>query len=278
MTEKLIKISTFNVNSINARLPRFVEWINHSKPDIILLQELKTVTENFNQQIIADMGYNVAIVGQKSYNGVAIFSKFRLEDVVEQLPMIEEKEEKDTQARYVEALTIINGKAVRVASVYVPNGGGEIEPPLTLEESPKFIYKINFFDRLKKHFKNLTNNDEIQIIGGDFNVANHPIDVFDSEKLKETVCFHSLEQLKFRSLLNTGFSDSYRIINPQKQEFSWWDYRNNSWNRNHGLRIDYLLTNPQANDCLINAELESINVRDQAKASDHCPASITLKI
>ena len=90
MTEKLIKISTFNVNSINARLPRFVEWINHSKPDIILLQELKTVTENFNQQIIADMGYNVAIVGQKSYNGVAIFSKFRLEDVVEQLPMIEE--------------------------------------------------------------------------------------------------------------------------------------------------------------------------------------------
>ena len=111
-----------------------------------------------------------------------------------------------------------------------------------------------------------------------FGIPNQPIDVFDSEKLKETVCFHSLEQLKFRSLLNAGFSDSYRIINPQKQEFSWWDYRNNSWNKNHGLRIDYLLTNPQANDCLINAELESSNVRDQVKASDHCPASITLKI
>jgi exodeoxyribonuclease-3 len=278
MTEKLIKISTFNVNSINARLPRLIEWIQHSRPDIILLQELKTIAGNFNQQIIADMGYNVAIVGQKSYNGVAIFSKFRLEDVIEQLPMIDEKLEQDIQARYVEALTIINGKAVRISSVYVPNGGGEIEPHLTIKESPKFLYKINFFDRLREHFKKLINNDEIQIIGGDFNVANHPIDVFDSEKLKETVCFHSLEQEKFRTLLNIGFSDSYRIMNPQKQEFSWWDYRNNSWNRNHGLRIDYLLTNPQANDCLINAELESHNVRDQSKASDHCPASITLKI
>jgi exodeoxyribonuclease-3 len=271
----MIKIASFNVNSIKARLPNFLAWLKVSNPDIVLLQELKCVEENFPLEEISDAGYNCAIAGQKTYNGVAILSKFKIEDVVKTLPTL--NGEVDEQARYIEAVISIHGSAIRVASIYVPNGGGEIAENETLENSAKFRYKLDFFERLKAHFSKLLEFDEMQIFGGDFNVAVEEIDVFDVKNLEGTVCFHPLERQKFRSILNLGLADSYRACNQQNQAFSWWDYRAGGWQHNKGLRIDYLLTSPRASDKIISATIEDKGVRDQEKASDHCPVCVELK-
>lgn len=269
-----VKIATFNVNSIKARLPRVLEWLQNSNPDVVLLQELKCVEENFPFEEILDAGYNSAVYGQKTYNGVAILSKYKIEDVVKGLSNFPE----DEQARYIEAVIPIDDKAIRVSSIYVPNGGGEIAEGETLETTKKFLYKMKFFDCLKEHFSNLLKYDEMQIFGGDYNVGVEEIDVYDPKSLNGTVCFHSMEREKFRSLLNLGFADSYRAFNQNQQAFSWWDYRGGGWQHNKGLRIDYLLTSPQASDKVISASIEDKGVRDQEKASDHCPAIVELEI
>ena len=191
----------------------------------------------------------------------------------------------DEQARYIEAViskpSIDNRQPstiFRVASIYVPNGGGDLAPNETLENSKKFLYKLNFFDRLLAHFSNLAEFDEMQIFGGDFNVAAEEIDIFDPQNFSGQILFHPLERQKFRSLLNLGLIDSYRATNPQHQVFSWWDYRGQGWQQNKGARIDYLLTSPQAADKIFAASVEDRGVRDQEKASDHCPVCVTLKI
>ncbi len=287
-----IKIASFNVNSVKARLPSVLAWLKNSNPDIILLQELKCLEKDFPFEAFFDAGYNAAVVGQKTYNGVAILSKFKIEDVVKSLPQLEnggvkssghvsditDSEEIQEQARYVEAVVSAHGKALRVASIYVPNGGGEILPHQSLETSDKFLYKLNFFDRLNAHFKRLLAYDEITIFGGDYNVAAEKIDVYDPKNLEGTVCFHPLERQKFRGLLNLGLTDSYRALNQQTQAFSWWDYRGNSWQYNKGMRIDYLLTSPLATDKILAVAIEDKGVRDLEKASDHCPVCVEIEL
>jgi exodeoxyribonuclease-3 len=270
-----IKIASFNVNSVKARLPRLLEWLKNSNPDVVLLQELKCVETEFPFEALFDAGYNSAVYGQKTYNGVAILSKNKIEDVVKGLPTL--NGEIDEQARYIEAVIPFAGKAIRVASIYVPNGGGELLDE-ALEDSQKFIYKMNFFERLKSRFVEVLKFDEMQIFGGDYNVAVEEIDVFDPKSLEKTVCFHPHERQKFRAILNLGMADSYRAFNQQQQAFSWWDYRGGSWQHNKGMRIDYLLTSPQASDKIIDATIEDRGVRDQEKASDHCPVCVTLEI
>jgi exodeoxyribonuclease-3 len=269
-----VKISSFNVNSINARLPRLLEWLKNSQPDVVLLQELKCVEEKFPFEALFDLGYNTAVHGQKTYNGVAILSKFKIEDVVKGLPALDESI--DEQARYIEAVISVGGSAIRVASIYVPNGGGDLAPNETLENSKKFLYKLNFFDRLKSHLSSLTEFDEMQIFGGDYNVAAEEIDIFDPKNFAGQILFHPLERQKFRSLLNLGLIDSYRVSNQKSQAFSWWDYRGGGWQQNKGARIDYLLTSPQAADKIFSASIEDRGVRDQEKASDHCPVCVVL--
>ena len=276
MNMSKIKIASFNVNSVKARLPRILEWLKNSNPDVVLLQELKCIESEFPVEALYDEGYNVAVSGQKSYNGVAILSKYKIEDVVKALPTLDG--EVDEQARYIEGVISVGGSAIRVASIYVPNGGGDLMPNETLEDSQKFTYKLKFFERLKSHFSKLAEFNEMQIFGGDYNVAVEEIDVFDPKSLRGTICFHDLERQKFRSLLNLGLIDSYRATNPQSQAFSWWDYRGGSWQNNKGMRIDYLLTSPQASDKIIDATIEDRGVRDQEKASDHCPVCVTLEI
>lgn len=284
-----IKIASFNVNSVKARLPRLIEWLKNSQPDVVLLQELKCLEADFPFDALFDEGYNAVVSGQKSYNGVAILSKFKIEDVVKALPggpsIGDDVEESDLlgkenipQARYIEGVISVSGKAIRVASIYVPNGGGDLMLNETLETSRKFIYKLKFFEALKGHFSRLAEFNEIQIFGGDYNVAVEEIDVFDPKSLRGTVCFHDLERQKFRSLLNLGLIDSYRALNPQNQAFSWWDYRGGGWQHNKGLRIDYLLASPQAADKITDATIEDRGVRDQEKASDHCPVCVTLTV
>ena len=271
-----IKIATFNVNSIKARLPRLLEWLKNSNPDIVLLQELKCLEEGFPFEALFDAGYNAVVAGQKSYNGVAILSKFKIEDVVKGLPEL--GGDVDEQARYIEGLVTVNGQVIRISSIYVPNGGGDLMPGETLETSKKFLYKLHFFERLKAHFSRLLAQNEIQIFGGDFNVAVDDIDVFDPKYLNGTVCFHPLERQKMRAILNAGLIDSYRGKNPHSQCFSWYDYRAGSWQNGKGMRIDYLLTSPLAADKIIDVGIDDKGVRDQEKASDHCPCVVTLEV
>jgi exodeoxyribonuclease-3 len=270
----MIKISTFNVNSVKARLPRLIDWLKNSKPHIVLLQEIKCIEQDFPFEAFEELGYNAVVYGQKTYNGVAILSKFRIEDVVKGLPNYSDNSFIDDQARYIEALIPIDDKAIRVASIYVPNGGGELSEGDELEKSQKFIYKLNFFDRLQTHLEKLNSFDEMQVFGGDFNVANQPIDTFNTKEKADNLLCNSITRNKFRKILNLGLFDSFRIFNPNSQSFSWWDYRGNSWQYNKGFRIDYLLTSPKITDQINNVFIEDKGVRDQEKASDHCPVSL----
>ncbi len=254
-----ISIATWNVNSIRSRLTHLLEWLDaDNAPDILCLQELKTVDEGVPVMEIEARGYNIATHGQKTYNGVAILSKFPMEDVIRGLPGNEE----DDQARYIEAVISAHGEAVRVASVYVPNGQAV--------GSDKFAYKMRFFDFLRQRLQWWQEQNELQAMTGDYNVAPTPLDVYAPDKLEGTVCFHPDERAKLRTLEHLGFYDAYRCKHPQKQEFSWWDYRGAGWKQNHGLRIDHLLLSPQLQDRLSEAEILT-DMRGAEKASDHAP-------
>lgn len=268
----MIKIASWNVNSINARLENLLFWLKTQSPDVALLQEIKCEENNFPLQPIIDLGYQVQISGQKSYNGVAILSKFPLQDVMKNL------DQNDPQSRYIEAVVNIpNSPSIRVASIYIPNGGAELLPNQKVNESDKFIYKIKFFDGLKNHLRNLAKYNEIAVFGGDYNIALDDIDVYDPKGLKNTVCFHDDERRKMREILNIGYQDSFRMMNPNSQNFSWWDYRGNSFAYNKGMRIDYLLTSPQASDLLKKAYMDE-NMMKRERPSDHCPVVLELDL
>lgn len=200
------------------------------------------------------MGYNVAVKGQKTYNGVAILSKFPLEDIVKELS----GDDTDDHARYIEAVT----GGVRVACVYVPNG----QSP----DSDKFDYKMNFYNRLREHIAELLTYEEKLIVGADYNVAPADIDVYDPKGMAGSICFHPLEHKKFQSLINLGLTDAFRACHPQEQKFSWWDYRAGAWQNGKGMRIDHLLLSPQAADSLKNSDIQ-IEPRGWEKPSDHAP-------
>jgi exodeoxyribonuclease-3 len=255
----MTKIVTWNVNSINARLPNVIDWLEHNQPDIVLLQETKTLEENFPFEPIEDLGYNIAVLGQKSYNGVAILSKSPFDEVIKGLP----GDENDAQARYIEA--VIGN--VRVASIYVPNGRAL--------DSEHFEYKMKFFDRLKNHAEELLKYEEAFVLGGDYNVAPEDADVYDPKAWKDKLHCSVPERNKVRALCNIGLTDANRTLHPastsQGQEmYSWWDYRRGAWQENRGLRIDLLLLSPQAADRLDAAGIDT-EPRGLPKASDHTP-------
>lgn len=249
-----MKIATWNVNSVKARLQHLLDWLGESAPDIALLQENKCLAENFPREQVEDLGYNVAVVGQKSYNGVAILSRHPIEDITSRLP----GDDEDEQARYVEAFT----GGVRVASVYVPNGS-EVG-------SEKFAYKMDFLERLESHLADILSYEEPCVIGGDYNVAPDPEDVYDHERLAGTVCHHPEEWNRYRALLNLGMTDAFRAYNPGPGRYTWWDYRAGGWQKDHGYRIDHLLLSPQASDLLAGSDVDR-NMRGREKPSDHAP-------
>ena len=253
-----VRVATWNVNSIKSRLPHLLEWLKNDKPDIVLLQEIKCVSEAFPAMEIEELGYNLAVSGQKTYNGVAILSKFPLDDIRKSLP----GDDSDIQARYVEAVADIGGKAMRVASVYVPNG--------QTAESEKFPYKLGFLDRLEKHFATLLAYNEVLAVGGDYNIAPADIDVHDVHEWEGTVLTHTQVRSRFRKILNLGVYDAFRISNPNEPGYSWWDYRAGAFARNNGLRIDHVLVSPLGADKLVGCVVEK-EMRAVEKASDHTP-------
>ena len=255
-----MKIATWNVNSIKARLPRVLEWLAEAAPDVALLQEIKTVAEGFPELEIGDLGYNTAVVGQKSYNGVAILAKRPIEDVVTALP----GDDDDAEARYIEA--VVGG--ARVASIYLPNGN-----PV---DSHKFPYKLAWMERLYDHARGLLALEETLVLGGDYNVAPADGDVYDPAAWADDALCRPDSRARFRAILHLGFTEAYRALHPAPGAYSFWDYQKGRWQRDEGLRIDHLLLSPQAADRLEACDIDRAP-RGREKASDHTPVWCELR-
>ena len=257
----MIKIINWNVNSIKSRLAHLLELIKNEQPDIIMLQELKVTNDNFPYLELEDYGYNILVNGQKTYNGVAILSKFPINE--SKIKLADYNIDKtDIQARFVEITCNINKELWRFIVLYVPNGQDLA--------SDKFQYKLKFYQRLHQYLNEIANYQENIIIAGDFNVANYDIDVYDPKILKEKLCFSLQEKKALRNIINLGFFDIYRILKPNHKQFSWWDYRGGSYNKNLGLRIDYIFANSHALDKLKDSSILE-EYRKLTKPSDHAP-------
>lgn len=254
-----MKIATWNVNSIRARMPRFLEWLDAAKPDVVLLQETKVEDDKFPLLEIEERGYNVAIRGQKSYNGVAILSNRPIDDVVMSLPGPGlEGEEPDSQARYIEAQI----GDVRVASIYLPQG--------TDLDGPRFPYKLRFLERVKARFEELLPLEEAFVFGGDYNVAPWPKDVFDPAHLEGTLDYHPEERKRLREILYLGITDAFDALHPGTGHYTFWEKRTRAIDYDFGLRIDHLLLSPTAADRLTACEIDKAEA-NKKKSSDHVP-------
>jgi len=253
-------ISTWNVNSIRARLENILTWLQETRPDICLLQETKTQDAMFPVEPIEDLGYNVAMYGQKSYNGVAIISKMPFDEVRRGLPGVGCTSIPE-DARYIEA--DIQGKTF--SSVYIPNGRSL--------ESSLFIDKLKYMQLLKEHLKNLRDQEVSYIVGGDYNIAFDAFDVYDPEKYRNRLLFSEKERDSLRALINDGNYDIQGTFLPafgEKRDFTWWDYRRGSWESNKGLRIDYLIASPDIMDSVTRVWVDS-KPRGEIRPSDHVP-------
>ncbi|MBI4184995.1 MAG: exodeoxyribonuclease III [Proteobacteria bacterium] len=253
-----LRIAAWNVNSVKARLPNLLDWLDSFTPEVALLQEIKCPAEDFPRLEIEDRGYNLAVAGQKSYNGVAILSKTPLEVARDRLP----GDEGDDQARYLEAVTGSGRTVVRVASLYLPNGN-----PVG---SDKFAYKLAWMDRLLAHARTLLALDEAVVLGGDYNIAPADGDVYDPEGWRDDALCRPESRGRFRALLHLGYVDAWRARHAEVGAFTYWDYQQGRWNRDEGLRIDHLLLNAYAADRLGGCEIDR-GPRGKPKASDHTP-------
>ncbi len=256
-----MKIATWNVNSVKARLPNILSWLKEAKPDIVCLQEIKCITEAFPSEAFGELGYNIAAFGQKTYNGVAILSRLPLEDIKTGLYS------EDEQARYIEALISVKGGVIRIASIYLPNGN-----PVPGE---KYEYKLRFMAKLEEHIKELLSYEEPLILAGDYNVIPEDEDCYDSALWTEDALFLPETRAAFRRIIHLGLHDAFRACNSSAEQYSWWDYRGGNWEKNHGARIDHLLLSSQALDKLENCWIDT-EPRGKEKPSDHTPVLIQI--
>lgn len=260
----MLKIAAWNVNSVKARLPNVLAWLEEAAPDVALLQEIKTVEDGFPLMEIQAAGYrHTAIRGQKSYNGVAILSRLPLTEVLCDLP----GEPEDQQARYVEA--VVDGR-VRVASVYVPNGN-----PVDTE---KFPYKLRWMENLRAHAARLLVDDALPlVIGGDYNVCPTDDDVYDPQGWANDALCRPESRAAFRAIKWLGLVDTFRELHPEPHRYSFWDYQQGAWQRDMGLRIDHLLLSGRAADRVTACDIDK-GPRGKEKASDHTPIWCTLDL
>jgi len=257
-----MKIATFNINGIKARLPALLDWLDEAEPDVAVLQEIKSVDEAFPREPIEDRGYNLETHGQKSFNGVAILSKLPLEDVVRGLP----GDETDEQARWIEA-TVVGEKAIRICGLYQPNGN-----PVP---GPKYDYKLAWMARQKAHAQAMLAQEIPFVRAGDYNIIPQPEDCATPEAWKDDALFRLESRTAFRELMALGFTDAFRARNLAPEQYSFWDYQAGAWDRNNGIRIDHLLLSPQAADLLVDCQIDA-HVRGREKPSDHVPVWIEL--
>lgn len=255
-----MKFATWNVNSIKARLPRVVEYLEQQKPDVIVFQEIKCVDENFPREEIEALGYTVETHGQKTYNGVAFLSLHPISDVMRGLP----GDDEDEQARYIEATVEHPSGPVRMGGLYLPNGN-----PVSAD-SEKFPYKMAWMARLEARAKALLETEQAFILAGDYNVIPTADDVHDPDAWEGDALFRPESRAAFRSLLNLGLTDAFRACNNEGHRYTFWDYQGGAWQKDKGIRIDHLLLSPQAADRLAGAGIDKFT-RAAEKPSDHVP-------
>ena len=256
-----MKIASWNVNSIKARLDNVLDWLKTAAPDVALLQEIKTVDDGFPRLEIEALGYACAVHGQKSYNGVAILSKIGLEDIEARLP----GDDGDEQARYIEATV---GGDVRVASIYLPNGN-----PV---DSEKYPYKLAWMKRLKDRAVLHAGSERPVVLGGDYNEIPTDDDVHDPAARRDDALFRPETRAAFREILWLGYTDAFRVLDPTPHRYTFWDYQGGAWQRDQGIRIDHLLLTPPAADRLLASGIDA-GPRALPKASDHTPVWCELR-
>jgi len=307
-----MRIATWNINGIKARLDVLLGWLEFAKPDIACLQEIKSVDEAFPRHEIEALGYHVETHGQKSFHGVALLSKKMPDEVMRGLPVlngIEHFQQKwtpvlretkcvknnelerptepsevetalgkeDSQARYIEAVYSTKTGIIRIASLYLPNGN-----PVLVEEgdgqriSDKYAYKLDWMTRLTGHARARLEFEEPFILAGDYNVIPAALDAAKPELWQQDALYLPQTRQKFREILSLGFSDALRLVSD-KALFSFWDYQAGAWQKNNGIRIDHLLLSPQAVDVLRGAAIER-ELRGREKPSDHVPVWLELDL
>ncbi|RUT32675.1 exodeoxyribonuclease III [Arsenicitalea aurantiaca] len=252
-----MRIATWNINGIKARLGQLEQWLRQEEPDIVCLQEIKTVDEGFPRAEIEALGYNVETHGQKSWNGVAILSRLPFDEVTRGLP----GDEEDEQSRLIEGVFSVEGGIVRVCNIYLPNGN-----PV---DSPKFPYKLAWMDRLIAYAESRLSLEEPFVLLGDFNIIPAPIDAHDPEAWWGDALFRPESLERFRRLRNLGLTDALRAVTDEPT-YTFWDFQAGAWRRNAGIRIDHLLLSPQAADRLEDVIVHK-DVRGWEKPSDHVP-------
>jgi len=265
LSEILMRIATWNVNSVKQRIENLTAWLAERGPDIVCLQETKTVDEAFPRQAIEALGYNVAVHGQKTFNGVAILSKLKFDEVTPRLP----GDPADDHARFIEATVSTKAGALRVASIYLPNGN----PAGT----DKYTYKISWMERLAKYAHERLQLEEPLIMAGDYNVIPAAADVHNPAAWATDALFLPQTREKFRSLINLGLTDAMRAVSDEAGLYTFWDYQAGAWQKNWGIRIDHLLLSPQAADRLTTAGIDK-HVRSWERPSDHVPVYVDLDI
>ena len=255
-------LSSWNVNSVRARIENILIYLKSSKPDTLMMQEIKTEEKNFPFKEFKNAGYNSYVLGQKSYNGVAFLSKKKFENI--ELNFFNDEHK---QARALVGNLKIKAKTIKLINIYVPNGN-----PI---ETDKYTYKKNWLNLLIKQLKKTIADYNNIIIGGDFNIIPDQIDVYDYKKYENDALFKLEIRKKFRELINLGFQDIYRYFNKDKQDYTFWDYMAGSWQKNHGMRIDHFLV---SNNLLNN--IKNINIdkrpRSKLKPSDHTPIELEI--
>ncbi len=258
-----MKIATFNINGIKARLGALTDWLDEARPDVAILQEIKSVDEGFPHEPFAERGYNVATHGQKSFNGVAILSKLPLEDVTRGLP----GDADDDQARWIEATVVGPKHAIRLCGLYLPNGN-----PVP---GPKYDYKLAWMARLEARASALLAEEMPALMAGDYNIIPQAEDAAKPEQWTEDALFRPESRAAFRRIVNLGFTEAFRARTQGPGHYSFWDYQAGAWQRNNGIRIDHVLLTPQAADLMTDCQIDK-DIRAREKPSDHVPVWITL--
>lgn len=257
-----MKIATFNINGIKARAEALPAWLDQAKPDVVVLQETKSVDEGFPRELFEDRGYIVETHGQKSFNGVAILSKLPMEDVRRGLP----GDEADEQARWIEA-TVVGRTAVRICGLYLPNGNPA--------PGPKFDYKLAWMARMKAHAAALLTAEAPVVMAGDYNIIPQAEDAAKPDAWRDDALFRPESRAAYREILNLGFTEAFRTRISDGGYYSFWDYQAGAWERNNGIRIDHLLLSPQAADRMLDVGIDK-DVRAGEKPSDHVPVWIEM--
>ena len=260
-----MKIASFNINGIKARLHQLTAWLPDAQPDVVVLQEIKSVDEGFPSEVIEDLGWTVWTHGQKSWNGVAILSRLPVEDVSRGLP----GDDTDEQSRFIEGTVIGARGTVRVSGLYLPNGNPA--------PGPKYDYKLAWMERLRVHAAGILAAEQPAVMLGDFNVIPEHRDAAHPERWVEDALFLPDTRAAYRRIVNQGWTDAIRIRTPNAERgpFTFWDYQRQGWERDNGIRIDHALLSPQAADLLRDAGIDR-DQRGTEKPSDHVPIWIEL--